>query len=138
MLCPYKLHAGIWRGRAFANGGAEIAAIAHKQQRRNRGKSVQEAKHAALPLAHAIRKRFEQPPFQGDPVRRCLHFVFWKLELAVADVFIREEFYLLEADDWRADENVAVGMRVRGSRGPGGGGWLGRLEDAELGVAATV
>ena len=76
---------------------------------------MQQPEHSTLPFAHAIRKRFEQRPFQCYPVRRRVHFVFRELELAVADVFVSEKFYFLEADHLRADENVAVRMRIRRS-----------------------
>src|SRR5271163_3179676 len=39
-----------------------------------------------------------------------MHLVFWKLQLSSADVFVGEQFYFLEADYLRADQDVAVGM----------------------------
>ena len=72
---------------------------------------MQQPEHAALALAHGVRKRFEQRPLQRDPVGRRVHFVLGKLELAVADIFIGEKFYFLEADNLRTYEYVAVRMR---------------------------
>ena len=46
---PPGFHGG--RGRPFANGGAEVAAVAHQQQRGYRLKRVEQAEHAVLPLA---------------------------------------------------------------------------------------
>jgi hypothetical protein len=60
---------------------------------------MEQAEHAALALAHTVGKRFEQRSLQRDPIRRGVHLVFGKLELAVADVFIGEKLYFLEADD---------------------------------------
>src|SRR5882672_9656882 len=40
----------------FANRGAQVAAIAHQQQCRHRFQGMQQAEHAALPLAHRKRQ----------------------------------------------------------------------------------
>src|SRR2546427_1369184 len=99
-------------GRTLADSGAEVTTIAHEKERGNRLEGVQQTKHAALALAHRKGKRFEQRTIQRDPVRRRVHFVFGKFELAVADIFVGKEFDFLEADDLGANEDVAMGMGV--------------------------
>ena len=55
---PHKSGARSRCRRALADGGAEIAAIAHEEKRGDRCESMEQSKHAALALAHAVRKRF--------------------------------------------------------------------------------
>ena len=92
--------------------------VAHQQQRGDRFERVEQAEHAALAIADAKGKRFDQRALQREPERRGVHFVFRQFELAVADIFIGEEFYFLEADHLRAHQHVAVGRTARMRGGP--------------------
>ncbi len=121
MLRPYNGGSGIGigSGRALADGGAEVAAIAHEEKGGDGFEGVEQAKHAALALAHGEGERFKQRAFECDPVRGRVHFVFGEFEFAVADIFVGEEFDFLEADDLGADEDIA--MRMGGTKGSEGG-----------------
>src|SRR5882762_5334407 len=121
MLRPYNGGSGfgIGSGWSLADGGAEVAAIAHEEQGGDGFEGVEKAEHAALALAHGEGERFKQRAFEGDPVRGRVHFVFGEFEFAVADILVGEEFDFLEADDLGADEDIAVGER-RGKGGRGG------------------
>src|SRR5882762_5395870 len=112
VLRLYK--SGVIGRRTLADGGAEVTTVAHEEERGNRLERVQQAKHAALALAYAEWEGFEQRTLQRDPVRRRVHFVFGEFELAVSDIFISEEFDFLEADDLGTDQDVTVGIGVRG------------------------
>jgi hypothetical protein len=71
---------------------------------------VEKAEHAALALVDAERERFEQRSLESDPIGCSVHFIFGEFELTRTDVFVGEEFDLLEADDLGADEDVAIRM----------------------------
>ena len=86
-------------------------AVAHQQQRGHGFQRVKQAEHAVLALAHGKRQRFDERPFEREPERRGVHLVFRQFELARAHIFVGEEFDLLEADDLRADQHVAVAAR---------------------------
>ena len=62
-----------------------------------------------------------------------MHFVLGEFEFSVANIFIGEEFYFLEADNLRAHQDVTVRMRMRARLGSGG-----VFEDADLRVADGV
>src|SRR5882762_1223068 len=112
VLRLYK--SGVMGRRTLADSGAEVTTVAHEEERGNRLERVQQTKHAALAFTHRKGKRFEQGTLQRDPVRRRVYFVLGEFELAVADIFVGKEFDFLEADDLGANEDVAVGMGVRG------------------------
>jgi len=60
---PSSEGSGVGSGRALADGGAEVAAVAHKQKNGDGFESVEQAEHAALPLADGERERFEERAF---------------------------------------------------------------------------
>src|SRR4029077_3274865 len=97
MLRPYTRGAGIRGGRALAYGGAEVAAVAHEEEGGDGFKGVKKSEHTALAFAHGEGEGFEQRTFQRDPVRGSVHFVFGEFQLAIANIFVGEEFYFLEA-----------------------------------------
>ena len=99
------------RRRALADGRAEVARVAHQQQRGDGFQGVEQAEHAALAVAHGKGKRFHERAFERQPERRRVHFVFGQFELSVADVFVGEKFDFLEADHLRSNQHVAVGAR---------------------------
>src|SRR5260370_21076698 len=120
MLRPYSggCGFGIGSGGALADSGAKVAAIAHEEKGGDGFEGVGKAKHAALAFAHGEGERFKQRALECDPVAGGVHFVFGEFEFAVADIFVGEEFYFLEADDLGADEYVAVGVGGgKGSKG---------------------
>src|SRR5690348_15405217 len=136
MPCLNERCTRIGRRRAFADRCAEITTVAHEQEGSHRGKSMQQSEHAALTLAHAVGQGIEQWPFQSDPVGSGVHLVLGKLELAIPNILVGKEFYLLEAHDLRTDKNIAVGMRT-GGRGRCNVRF-GCLEDADLRVANCI
>src|SRR5229473_3337589 len=103
MMCPYGGGTGIRCGKALADGGAEVPAIAHEEESGDGLDGVEKAEHAALALADGEGKGFEERAFEGDPVGGGVHFVFGEFEFAVADIFVGEEFDFFEADDLGAD-----------------------------------
>ena len=48
LLCACSVGVGVRSGRALANGGAEVAAVAHEEKRSDGFEGVQKAEHAAL------------------------------------------------------------------------------------------
>ena len=107
-LLPFGIDSGIWR--ALANGGAKIAPVAHEEQSGDGFKGVEQAEHTALAVGNGEGKRRDEFAAKRDPKCGGVYFVFWQFKFAGADVFIREEFDFLEADDLRANKNVAVGV----------------------------
>ena len=78
--------------RALPNGGAQIAPVAHQQERGHGFERVQQAEDAALSFGKREGQAGQQRAPERDPERGGVHFVFGKLELAVADIFVGEEF----------------------------------------------
>ena len=72
---------------------------------------MKQAEDFALAFGKREGEGSEERAIEGDPERGGVHFVFGKLEFAVADVFVGEEFDFLEADHLRTDEDVSVGAR---------------------------
>src|SRR5438876_5852692 len=105
----------IGSGKTFADGCSKVAAVAHQEKRGHRFERMQQAEHSALPFAHGKGKRFKERALERDPISSRVHFVFREFKLAVADIFVREEFDFLEAHGLRAHQGIAVRMKMRGS-----------------------
>ena len=97
--------------RAFADGGAEVAGVAHEEKSSDGFECVEEAEHAGLAFADSEGERVQEWAFESNPVGGGVHFVFGEFEFAVADVFVGKEFYFFEADDLGTDEDIAVGVK---------------------------
>ncbi len=122
------------RWGTLADGGAEIPAVAHEQERGDSFEGMEEPEHARLTFTDGVRERLEQRALESDPVGGGVHFVFGEFERTGADVFVGEEFDFLEPDDLGADENVAVGTGCRFIRAFTGGDF----QDADLRVADGI
>ncbi len=70
------------RRRALADRRAQVARVAHQQQRGDGFERVQQAEHAALAVADGKGKRFDQRALEREPERRRVHFVFRQFEFS--------------------------------------------------------
>ena len=72
---------------------------------------------------------------ERQPERGRVHLVFGQFKFSGADVFVREELDLLEANHLRSHEHVTVDARPAG---PANGLFFSDFEHANLGVADRV
>src|ERR1700752_2927719 len=103
MLRPYSGETRVRSRWALADGGAQIAAVAHEEERGDGFQGTEQPEHTALAFADGEGKGLEERAFEGDPIGGRVHFVFGEFEFAVTDIFVGKEFYFFEADDLRAD-----------------------------------
>ena len=86
-----------------------VAAVAHQQQRRHVLHREAQAHHAVALLVLRPGQRLHDRPRHAQPVAGRVHLLLRQVEFARADVLVRVELDLLEADDARRDVHVTVG-----------------------------